>query len=416
MKILIKSAKVIAPESKFHHKTVDILIENGVISKIGTSLKVQVEQEITRKDLHISAGWFDSSISFGEPGYEERETICHGLKVAAKSGFTSIALNPNTCPVTDTSANVAFLKGKAAGNAVSLYPVGTLTKNAEGKQLAEIYDMSQTGAVAFGDYKTAIDNPNLLKIALQYVQNFKGLIISYPQENKIVGVAQVNENINSTRLGLKGIPPLAEELQIIRDLYLLEYTGGKLHIPTISTEKSVKLIKEAKKKGLDVTCSVAIHNLIFTDDTLNEFDANYKVLPPLRTNKDIKALIKGIKEGTIDMVTSDHCPIDIEHKNVEFENALYGTIGLESAFGTLHSLFDLDECVRILTGGKQRFSVEAHGIEEGKPADLTLFVPTEEYVFEQNNIHSTSKNSMFLGKKLKGKIIGIFSNNKFLQA
>lgn len=416
MKILIKSAKVIAPESKFHHKTMDIFIENGVISKIGTSLKVKADQEIAVKGLHISAGWFDSSVSFGEPGYEERETISHGLEVAAKSGFTGLALNPNTCPVTDTSANVAFLKAKAAGNAVNLYPIGTLTKNAEGKQLSEIYDMSQAGAVAFGDYKAAVDNPNLLKIALQYVQNFEGLLISYPQENKIVGTAQVNENINSTTLGLKGIPPLAEELQIIRDLYLLEYTGGKLHIPTISTEKSVKLIKEAKKKGLDVTCSVAVHHLLFTDDTLKEFDANYKVLPPLRTHKDAKALIKGVKEGTIDMVTSDHCPINIEHKNVEFENALYGAIGLESAFGALHSLFDLDECVRVLTGGKLRFSANNPGIEEGGTADFTLFVPTEEYIFEQNNILSTSKNSMFIGKTMKGKVIGTFSNNKFSQA
>lgn len=416
MKILIKSAKVIAPESKFHHKTVDLLIDNGRIAKIGTSLKVKADKEVETKGLHISEGWFDSSVDFGEPGFEERETILHGLEVAAKSGFTSIALNPNTLPVIDTNSAVAYLKGKAAKNAVALYPIGALTTNSEGRKLAEIYDMSQAGAVAFGDYKIPTENPNLLKIALQYAQNFGGLIISYPQENKIAGAAQVNENINSTMLGLKGIPSLAEELQITRDLYLLEYTGGKLHIPTISTEKSVLLIKAAKKKGLDVTCSVAVHNLIFTDDKLKEFDANYKVLPPLRTSKDIKALIKGVKDGTVDMVTSDHSPIDIEHKNVEFEQALYGTIGLESAFGALCSLFDLDECARILTAGKKRFSVDSTFIEEGKMADLSLFVATEEYVFQENNILSTSKNSMFLGEKLKGKVIGTFSNNKFVRA
>lgn len=416
MKILIKSVKVIAPENKFHHKTVDILVENGRIIKIDKQLEAKVDKEIEIKDLHISEGWFDSSVCFGEPGFEERETIAHGLEVAAKSGFTSIALNSNTSPAIDTNSTVSFLKAKASNNPVNLYPIGALTKNSEGEHLAEIYDMSQAGAVAFGDYKAPVNNPNLLKIALQYAQGFSGLVISYPQENKIVGTAQVNENINSTTLGLKGIPPLAEELQITRDLYLLEYTGGKLHIPTISTEKSVKLIKDAKKKGLDVTCSVALHNLIFTDDTLKEFDSNYKVLPPLRTNKDLKALIKGLQDGTIDMVTSDHCPIDIEHKNMEFEHAAYGSIGLESAFGALHSLFDLDTCIQLLTSGKNRFSVAKTNLEEGNPADFTLFVPEEDYIFDRENILSSSKNSMFIGRKLKGKVIGSFSNNKFVYA
>lgn len=416
MKILLKSVNVIAPESKFHHKTVDIFIENGSISKIGNALKKKADKIVEINGLCVSEGWFDSSVCFGEPGFEERETLSHGLETASKSGFTAIALNPDTFPVIDTHSAVAYLKGKAAENAVNLYPIGALTNNGKGEKLAEIYDMSQAGAVAFGDYKTPTGNPNLLKISLQYAQGFEGLVLSYPQENKIAGTAQVNENNNSTSLGLKGIPALAEELQIARDLYLLEYTGGKLHIPTISTSTSVKLIKDAKKKGLDVTCSVAVHNLLFTDDKLKEFDANYKVLPPLRTSNDIKALLKGLKDKTIDMVTSDHRPIDIEHKNVEFENALYGTVGLESAFGALHSLFDLDECVRLLTAGKKRFSVANSSIQEGSSADLTLFIPSEKYVFHADNILSTSKNSMFLGEHLKGKVIGIFSNNKFVEA
>lgn len=412
MKILIKSAKIIVPKNNFHHKKVDVLVENGRIEKIGTSLNTKADKEIEIKNLHLSEGWFDSSVSFGEPGFEERETLSHGMEVVAKSGYTAIALNPNTSPVIDTNSSVAYLKGKASTAAVNVYPIGALTKNSKSEHLAEIYDMQQAGAVAFGDYKTPVENPNLLKIALQYAQNFNGLIISYPQENKVVGRGQVNESLNSTLLGLKGIPPLAEELQITRDLYLLEYTGGKLHIPTISTEKSVQLIKAAKKKGLDVTCSVAIHNLIFTDEKLSTFDSSYKVLPPLRTKKDIKALVKGIKEGTIDMVTSDHCPIDIEHKKVEFENALYGSLGLESAFGALHSLFDIDECVRLLTSGKQRFSVPQSDFAEGKVADFTLFVPNISHEFQESDILSTSKNSMFLGEVLKGKVIGSFSKNK----
>lgn len=416
MKILLKSVKVIAPESKFHHKTVDLFIENGTIAKIGANIKKKADKIIEINGLCASEGWFDSSVCFGEPGFEERETLFHGLETAAKSGFTAIALNPDTFPVIDTHSAVAYLKGKSAESATSLYPIGALTHNGKGEKLAEIYDMSQAGAVAFGDYKTPVGNPNLLKISLQYAQGFGGLVLSYPQENKIAGTAQVNENNNSTSLGLKGIPALAEELQIARDLYLLEYTGGKLHIPTISTSASVKLIKEAKKKGLDVTCSVAIHNLIFTDDKLEEFDSNYKVLPPLRTNKDIKALLKGLQDKTIDMVTSDHRPIDIEHKNVEFENAMYGSIGLESAFGALHSLFDLDECVRLLTAGKKRFSIDSNSIKEGNPAELTFFLPSEKYIFEKDRILSSSKNSIFLGKQLKGKVVGTVSNNKFIEA
>ena len=412
MKILVKSAKVIAPKSKFHQKTVDVLIENGTISKIGTSIDTKAHKEINEKNLHLSEGWFDSSVSFGEPGFEERETISHGLEVAAKSGFTSIALNSNTLPVIDTNSAVAYLKGKAAESSVHLYPIGALTKNSEGEHLAEIYDMQQAGAVAFGDYKNSIENPNLLKIALQYAENFNGLIVSYPTDNKIVGSGQVNENTNSTKLGLKGIPALAEEIRIARDLFLLEYTGGKLHIPTISTQKSVRLIRGAKKKGLDVTCSVAIRNLLFTDEKLNQFDSNYKALPPLRTKTDIRALVNGLKDGTIDMVTSDHCPIDIEHKKVEFENALYGSLGLESAFGALRTIFETEECVRLLTAGKERFSIAHQEFSEGNPADFTLFSPDITYQFEEKNMRSTSKNSMFLGETLKGKALGSFSKNK----
>ncbi len=388
------------------------MVENGTISKIGTSIQTEVDKEIKEKNLHLSEGWFDSSVSFGEPGYEERETISHGLEVAGKSGFTAIALNPNTFPVIDTNSAVTYLKGKSADSSVSLYPIGALTIRSESQHLAEIYDMQQGGAVAFGDYKKPVENPNLLKIALQYTQNFNGLIISYPQENEIVGNGQVNENLNSTKLGLKGMPPLAEELQIARDLFLLEYTGGKLHIPTISTEKSVQLIREAKKKGLDVSCSVAIRNLIFTDEHLNSFDSNYKVLPPLRTKVDIRALIKGVKDGTIDMVTSDHDPIDIEHKKVEFENALYGSLGLESAFGALRTIFDVEECIRLLTAGKERFSIPKHKFVEGNPADFTLFSPDGIHKFEEKDLLSTSKNSMFLGIELKGKVFGSFSKNK----
>tara|TARA_R100000935_G_scaffold58734_1_gene97399 strand:+ start:2335 stop:3597 length:1263 start_codon:yes stop_codon:yes gene_type:complete len=413
MKLLLKAAKIIDPGSKYNHKKVDILIEGGIIKKIGASLKIEdVDKEIDLKNLHVSKGWFDSSVSFGEPGYEERETIKNGLKVAGLSGFTQIALNPGTNPILDNNSSIISVKSKAENSAVQLFTIGALTNKSEGKDLAELYDMHQAGAIAFGDYKKAISHPNLLKLSLLYAQNFDGLVHSFPQDNQIAGYGLVNEHINSTLLGLNGIPALAEELQIIRDLYILEYTGGKLHIPTISTEKSVKLIKDAKKKGLDVSCSVAIHNLIYTDDELLEFDTRYKVLPPLRTKKDIKALRKGVLDGTIDMVTSDHTPIDIEHKKIEFEHALYGTIGLESAFGALSIIFNLDETIGLLTKGKARFKIPEIEIEEGNRANLSLFDPEVQSTFSKENIYSNSKNSMFLDLKIKGKVYGIINGRR----
>ncbi len=414
MKLLIKSARIIDNESPFNNKVMDILVEDGMIKEIAPSIDAKdLDKEIVYENLHVSQGWFDSSVNFGEPGYEDRETLENGLKTAAKSGFTAIALNPGNDPVTDNKGAVTFLKNKAEKQPVSLYPIGALTKSSAGSEMAELYDMLQAGAIAFGDYKKAVTNPNLLKLALQYAQNFDALLLSFPQENRIAGNGQVNENENSTSLGLKGIPALAEELQITRDLYILEYTQGKLHIPTISTAKSVEIIREAKEKGLDVTCSVAIHNLFFTDDLLTEFDTNAKVLPPLRTKADLKALIAGVRDGTIDMVTSDHTPMNVENKKLEFDNALFGTLGLESAFGALLQIFSIKTTIKTLTSGRSRFNLPELIIDRGAPANLTFFDPTPSYTFQKGHILSTSKNSLFLGHELKGKVYGILSQETF---
>ena len=414
MNILLKSAKIICPENKeLHLKKRDILIKKGIIEKIGAAVEAPSNIKVLdKKNLHVSLGWFDSSVSFGEPGFEERETIANGLFTAGKSGFTDIILNPNTNPVPDTSSDVVFLKERGLGKVTKIYPLGTLTKNADGVDLAELFDMKNAGAVAFFDFKKQISNPNLLKIALLYAQNFDGLVYSFPQDGNIKGNGVVHEGEVSTKLGLKGIPALSEELQIARDLFILEYTGGKLHIPTISSAGSVKLIAEAKKKGLDVTCSVAVHNLFFSDETLKDFDTYFKVSPPLRTKSDSKALIKGLKNGTIDFVTSDHIPMDIEHKRVEFDNAKSGSIGLESAFGALNTIFELEETVSFLTKGRSRYQVETPELKEGSKACLTLFNPDGEYTFETTDILSTSKNSMFLGSELKGKVYGIINNDQ----
>lgn len=415
MNVLVKSATIVDPKSDFHNQTVDLLIEKGIISQISKRIQNPKNyKEIRLEDLHISQGWFDSSVSFGEPGFEERETIDNGLKTAAHSGFTAVAVNANTNPVIDSYADISFLKSKAHKHAVNLYPIGALTKNSNGTDLAELFDMKSAGAIAFYDYQKPIANPNLMKLALQYASNFGGLICSFPQESQISGLGVMNENLMSTSLGLKGNPSLAEELQIARDLFILEYTEGKLHIPTISSAKSVELIRAAKKKKLNVTCSVAIHNLIFTDVHLKTFSTKFKVLPPLRTQTDIDALIDGLKDGTIDMVTSDHNPIDIEHKKIEFDFAKYGTIGLESAFGALQSVFTVKKTVELLTKGKERFGVEFAPITVGNKADLSLFNPKGNYIFSSENIVSTSKNAMFEGQKLTGTVYGIVSNNQLI--
>ena len=416
MTTLLKSATIIDTSSPHHNQTKDILIVNGKIFKIADSIQQESSYKtIELENLHVSCGWFDTSVSLGEPGYEERETIRKGLEVASKSGFTSIAVNSNTHPVVDSKSDVEFLINKAKNSATSLYPIGALTKESKGVNMAELYDMQQSGAIAFGDYNKPITNDNLMKVALLYAQNFEGLILSFPKNCSIAGEGIVNEGIQSTRLGIKGSAALAEHMQIARDLYLLEYTGGRLHIPTISSATSVKLIKEAKKKGLKVSCSVSAHHLTLTDNELDSFDSNVKVTPPLRTKNDTKELLKGLKDGVIDIITSDHNPIDIEHKKLEFSHAEFGTIGLESLFGAINSVLDLETIIKALTiQPRAIFNQESTSIKKDNIANLTLFNPYGTSVFLNKNILSTSKNSAFLGKKLKGKVYGVFANKKLV--
>ena len=416
MTTLIKSATIIDAKSPYHKQQKDILISNGVILQIADSIITKEAHILVEKEnLHVSCGWFDTSVSFGEPGFEERETITNGLLVAAKSGFTAVAVNANSYPVIDNKSAVEFLINKAVNSATKLYPIAALTQGSKGIEMAELFDMQQSGAIAFGDYKKPIANENLMKIALLYAQNFNALVLSFPKNNAIAGDGIANEGINSTKLGLKGNPALAEHLQIAIHLYVLEYTGGKLHIPTISTAKSVDLIKEAKKKGLHVTCSVAAHHLTLTDDELHNFDGNYKISPPLRTKADSKALQKGITSGVIDIITSDHDPIDVENKKVEFSQATDGTIGLESFFGAINSVLNIDDFIENITSKPRTiFGIENLIIKEGQKADITFFNPEQSYLFTEKHILSTSKNSAFINKKLKGKVYGIFANNQLI--
>ena len=416
MSTLIKSATIIDTSSQFNNQKKDILITNGVIEKIENSIPTKPNYTIVDlENLHVSCGWFDTSVSFGEPGFEERETIANGLTSAAKSGFTAVAVNSNTNPYIDNKSAVEFLINKSFNHAVNLFPIASLTQKSKGLEMAELYDMQQSGAVAFGDYNKPLENDNLMKVALLYAQNFDGLVLSFPKNNAIAGEGLVHEGFNSTKLGLKGIPALAEHLQIARDLFLLEYTGGKLHIPTISTKESVALIKDAKKKKLQVTCSVSAHHLTLTDDELHGFDGNTKVTPPLRTKNDCNSVIEGILDGTIDIITSDHNPIDVENKKVEFSAAKNGTIGLESFFGAINSVLSLNKSIEAITKKPRAiFNLKDNSIEVGQTADITFFNPETEYTFKKEHIYSTSKNSAFLEKELKGKAYGIFANNQLI--
>lgn len=417
MKILLKAARIIDNKSDYHQHTKDILIENGIITAIEDQIEGRGAETIALEALHVSPGWFDTSVSLGEPGLEERETIANGLEVASKSGFTAVAVNPNSNPPADNKSVIEFIVNKGRESIVDVWPIGNLTLHAEGKELAELYDMSQSGAIAFSDYNKPVSSSNLLKIALLYAQNFDALVMSFPQDASIASHGFVNEGVHSTNLGLKSVPVLAEELQIIRDLYILDYTGGRLHIPTISTEKSVKLIRNAKKQGLQVTCSVAAHNLVLDDSFLDGFDADYKVNPPLRSKKDTRALIKGLEDGTIDIITSDHNPIDVENKKLEIQNAMYGTIGLESFFGSLNGIVELEVLINAITSNPRKiFGRPEVKIAVGEKANLSLFNPNKTYIFDETRIRSKSKNAIFKNHKMKGQAYGIINNGAFVLA
>lgn len=408
MKVLLKRAKIYHKNHPLNQKLVDILIENGTIAQISEEeIKISADKIISQNDLAVSVGWIDASVCFGEPGLEDRETIKNGLLTAEKSGFTTICLNPNSQPVISSQEGVNFLLNKSRGFETELLPIGSLTINGEGQQMAELYDMHLAGAVAFTDYKKSISNANLLKIAMQYTKDFDGLIMTYCQDEALKGKGVVHEGFHSTRLGLKGISEIAESTVIARNLELLKYTNHRLHISTISTKASLDLIAKAKQESLNVSCSVAAHHLYLTDEALTEFDSNYKVLPPLRDESTRLALIEGVKNGTIDSIVSDHQPLPIESKKLEFDLAKFGTIGLESCFGALNHLLPTELVVEKLTSARQWLKVDEPKIAVGEKANLTLFTPNETWTFEEKDIMSANKNSAFLGQKMTGKVVGI---------
>ena len=418
MKILIKKATIIDPNSSHHLQTKDLLVENGLITKIQDSILETNEYQIFESDqLHLSQGWIDLNARFGEPGYEYKEDLTSGMRSAAQGGFTHVALMPSTKPCIQKKSDINFLIQESARNIVNLHPIGALTENRDGKQITEMYDMQQSGAIAFSDDKRSIANANLMKIAMLYTKNFDGLIMSFSSEEKTALNGQINEGITSTKLGLNGIPALAEELQLARDIQLCEYTNAKIHFSTITTSESVKLIREAKSKGLNVSADTSSYHLILDDSKLESFNSNLKVNPPLRSLKDIKALKMGLRDGTIDAICSDHYPQNIENKKCEFDLASFGMINLETSFAAactaLKDILSLEELILKFTSKpKAILGLKNEAIEEGCLADLTLFNPKFKWKYEQEKIVSKSKNSGLLGKTFTGKALAVINNGQ----
>ena len=415
--LLIRQARVIDPNSSFNNKISDIFIKNGKIEKIaGKISEPKGAKVIDVKNKCISPGWFDMYASFWDPGFEYKEDLESGSNAAKKGGFTGVAIIPETNPVIQSKAQVNYVKNKTAGYLTEVFPYGALTLNLGGKELTEMYDLNEAGAIGFTDGQRPVIEAGVMLRGLQYVKTINSVVLSYPDNLSISSEGEMNESELSARLGMKGKAAIAEELNIIRDIYLAEYTESHIHIAHVSCKNSVDLIRSAKKKGINVTASVPSYQLLLDENYLTGYDSNYKVNPPLRSTEDIKALKKGLKDGTIDAVCSNHFPQDADVKNVEFNFAAPGIINLETSFALAnqHSGLDIEQLIeKMAIRPREILRQEVPVIKEGTQANLTVFDPEAEWVYAEKDILSKSKNSPFIGKQLKGKAIAIINKKQF---
>jgi len=418
MNLLITGITIADPNSQFNQKKCDVRVEQGKITAIGNNLTASNnEQVFDGEGSVLSPGFFDLNCSIGDPGFETKEDINTATAAAKAGGFTGIAVLPNTKPVVQSKAEVEYIINRAKNNLVDVLPIGAVSQGMEGKELAELYDMKQAGAVAFSDGGKAIVDDGFMSRALQYAQGFNGLLMVYPENKSIAGKSQINESKTSVLLGMKGVPALAEEMHISRDIFLATYHDAPVHISNISTAGSVVLIKKAKKDGVKITCDVAAHHLVFTEELLNDFDSNYKVKPPLRGKSDVKALIAGLKEGTIDAIGSQHRPHEIEFKDVEFEIASYGIIALQTVLPLLikAGLDAAQIAEKLSVNPRKLLGLAVPVIEEGAEANFTVYNPVLQWEYTIANNYSKSANTPLLNKKLTGKVQLVY-NNKQLQS
>lgn len=416
MNLFIKGITIADPNSEFNHQTCDVRIENGKFAEISKRLtSVSGDQVFEGKGALLSPGFFDLNCAVGDPGLETKEDLQTATAAAKAGGFTALAVLPQTKPVVQSKGQVEYILNKVKNNLVDVYPIGAISNELEGKELAELYDMKNAGAVAFSDGDHPLVDDGFMSRALQYAQGFNALLMVYPENKSMTGKAQINESKNSILLGMKGIPALAEEMHIARDIYLATYHNAPIHISTISTAGSVALIKRAKKDGVKITCDVAAHQLIFTEDLLNDFDSNYKVKPPLRSKSDNKALLAGLKDGTIDAICTQHRPHEIEFKDVEFEHAAYGIIALQTALPLLLEAGLSADLIteKLAINPRKILGLQVPSVKVGEVANFTIYHPTKKWVFDQQTNASKSNNSPLLGKTLTGKVQLVYNNKQF---
>ncbi len=415
MNLLVKNVVIADPQSPLNTQACDVRIEQGKFKNIGKLEAGKGEQVFDAEGAFLSPGFFDLNAAAGDPGFETREDIATLTAAAAAGGFTELALLPHTSPVVQSKSQVAYIVNKAKNNLVNVLPVGAISQQREGKELAELFDMQQAGAVAFSDGDRALQDDGFMSRALLYAKGIDALLMVYPENKSIAGKAQVNESKTSVLLGMKGVPALAEEMQIARDLFLAGYNETKIHISNISTAGSVALIRKAKKDGVKVSCDVAAHHLVFTEELLSDFDSNYKVKPPLRSKTDIKALLAGLKDGTIDAIVSQHRPEEIEFKQVEFEIAHYGIIALQTVLPLLLKAGISVELLveKLAIHPRQLLNRAVPVIKEGEEASFTIFDVNKKWLYDAESNLSKSANSPLIGTTLTGKVNLVYNNNQY---
>lgn len=416
MNLLLKGVTIADPNSQFNHKICDVRVTQGKIVAIGSSLTLVADEEVIEgKGAFLSPGFFDLNCSIGDPGFETKEDIQTATSAAKAGGFTGLAVLPHTKPVVHSKGEVQYIINQAKNNLVDVHPIGAISHDLEGKELAEMFDMQQAGAVAFSDGTRPVTDDGFMSRALQYAHGINALLIVYPENKSIAGKSQINESKTSVLLGMKGIPALAEEMHISRDIFLATYHEAPVHISNISTAGAVALIKKAKKDGVQITCDVAAHHLVFTEDLLNDFDSNYKIKPPLRGKADNKALIAGLKDGTIDVIASQHRPHEPEFKNVEFEIAAYGIIALQTVLPLLvrAGLDAVQIAEKLAVNPRKLLKLAVPVIAEGKLANFTMYNLTEKWIYNEANNHSKSRNTPLLNQTMTGKVQLVYNNNQF---
>lgn len=418
MQILLRATKIIDPNSAHNGKVTDVLIKDGKIESIGTDIDTtEVNEIIEGDDLCISTGWVDMYATFGDPGREFKEDIESGLNAAAQGGFTKVAISPEAEPAVDNKSAVRYLLKKSEGHVVDALPIGAISKDLKSAELAEMFDMQDSGAIAVSNGKHTIENTKLQNLVFQYGKNLNLTLYSFSQDEQMSAGGQMHEGEVNTSIGLKGIPALAEEIKVARDVYLAEYSDVAVHFSHVTTRGSVELIRQAKAKGLKITASVPAHHLLLDDETTSSFDSNFKVSPPFRSSEHIDALKEGLADGTIDAIISDHEPHEIEAKFSEFGIAEPGIIALETAFSAsmeaLSDKMNLEQIIDKLTcNPREILNLNQPKIEEGENAELTVFAPTIKWNYVREEVKSRSHNSPLLNRTLTGLPVAVINNGK----